>query len=150
MPRRCSTTWTASTGPTGSRRCSGTGSAVPTHDERDREFAERFDLPIVPVIDENDRLVDSAQFSSLPADEAKRAIVDWLAERGRGRHAISYRLRDWSFSRQRYWGCPIPIVYCEQCGPVAVPDDQLPVELPHLDDYRPKGIAPLASAGVWV
>src|SRR6266516_119662 len=130
----------------------GTGAimAVPAHDERDREFAERFDLPIVPVIDEHDRLVDSAQFSSLPADEAKRAIVDWLAERGRGRHAISYRLRDWGFSRQRYWGCPIPIVYCEQCGPVAVPDDQLPVELPHLDDYRPKGIAPLASAEDWV
>jgi leucyl-tRNA synthetase len=130
----------------------GTGAimAVPAHDERDREFAERFDLPIVPVIDENDRLVDSAQFSSLPADEAKRAIVDWLAERGRGRHAISYRLRDWGFSRQRYWGCPVPIVDCEKCGPVAVPDDQLPVELPVLEDYRPKGVAPLASAEDWV
>jgi leucyl-tRNA synthetase len=130
----------------------GTGAimAVPAHDERDREFAERFDLPIVPVIDENDRLVDSAQFSSLPADEARGAIVDWLAERGRGRHAISYRLRDWGFSRQRYWGCPIPIVYCEKCGPVAVPDNQLPVELPMLEDYRPKGIAPLASAEDWV
>ncbi len=130
----------------------GTGAimAVPAHDERDREFAERFELPIVPVIDENDRLVHSAQFSSLPVDEAKRAIVDWLAERGRGRHGISYRLRDWGFSRQRYWGCPIPIVYCETCGPVAVPDDQLPVELPMLEDYRPKGIAPLASAEDWV
>jgi leucyl-tRNA synthetase len=130
----------------------GTGAimAVPAHDERDREFAERFELPIVPVIDENDRLVDSAQFSSLPADEARRAIVDWLAERGRGRHAISYRLRDWGFSRQRYWGCPIPIVYCDECGPVPVPEAELPVELPMLEDYRPKGIAPLASAEDWV
>jgi leucyl-tRNA synthetase len=130
----------------------GTGAimAVPAHDERDRAFAERFDLPIVTVIDENDVLVDSAQFSSLPADEAKRAIVDWLDGRGRGRPAVSYRLRDWGFSRQRYWGCPIPIVYCGECGPVPVPDDQLPVELPNLEDYRPKGIAPLASAEEWV
>src|SRR5207247_1964813 len=86
----------------------GTGAimAVPAHDERDREFAERFDLPIVPVIDEDGRLIDSAQFSGLPNEEAKRAIVDWLGERGRGKQAISYRLRDWGFSRQRYWGCP--------------------------------------------
>src|SRR5206468_569875 len=91
----------------------GTGAimAVPAHDERDREFAETFDLPIVPVIDDDGKLVDSAQFSSLPADEGKRAIVDSLAERGRGRQAISFRLRDWGFSRQRYWGAPIPIVY---------------------------------------
>jgi leucyl-tRNA synthetase len=130
----------------------GTGAimAVPAHDERDREFAERFDIPIVIVIDEHERLVDSAQFSSLPAEEAKRAIVDWLEQRGRGKHAISYRLRDWGFSRQRYWGSPIPIVYCEECGQVPVPDDQLPVVLPHLEDYRPRGIAPLASAEEWV
>src|SRR5437588_362569 len=130
----------------------GTGAvmAVPAHDERDREFAERFDLPILTVIDENDRRVESAQLSGMTSAEAKRAIVDWLAERGRGRHAISYRLRDWGFSRQRYWGCPIPIVYCPECGPVAVPDEQLPVVLPDLEDYRPKGIAPLASAEDWV
>src|SRR5579884_689962 len=87
----------------------GTGAimAVPAHDERDEEFARRFDLPIVTVIDDDGKLIDSAQFSSLPADEGKRAIVDWLASRERGRHAISYRLRDWGFSRQRYWGCPI-------------------------------------------
>ena len=130
----------------------GTGAimAVPAHDERDREFAERYDLPIVIVIDEGERLVDSAQFSSLPAEEAKLAVVDWLEQRGRGKHAISYRLRDWGFSRQRYWGSPIPIVYCEECGEVPVPDEQLPVVLPHLEDYRPRGIAPLASAEEWV
>ena len=88
----------------------GTGAimAVPAHDERDREFAERFDLPIVSVIDDDGKLIDSAQFSSLPAEEGKRAIVDSLAERGRGRQAISFRLRDWGFSRQRYWGCSDP------------------------------------------
>ena len=130
----------------------GTGAimAVPAHDERDHEFAERFDLPIVPVIDEDERLVDSAQFTGMPAEEAKRAIVDWLAERGRGKPAISFRLRDWGFSRQRYWGCPIPIVYCDEHGAVAVPLDELPVLLPEIDDYKPKGIAPLASAEDWV
>ena len=130
----------------------GTGAimAVPAHDERDLAFAERFDLPVVPVIDEDGRLLNSAQFDGRPAEEAKRAIVDWLAERGGGKPAVSYRLRDWGFSRQRYWGCPIPIVYCDGCGIVAIPDDQLPVVLPDLEDYRPKGIAPLASAEEWV
>jgi leucyl-tRNA synthetase len=130
----------------------GTGAimAVPAHDERDGEFAEVFDLPIVPVIDDEGRLVDSAQFSSLPADEGKRAILDWLAERGRGEQAISFRLRDWGFSRQRYWGSPIPIVYCDEHGAVAVPEDELPVLLPEIDDYKPKGIAPLALAEDWV
>jgi len=130
----------------------GTGAimAVPAHDERDREFAERFDLPIVTVIDEDEKLVDSAQFTGLPADEGQRAIVDWLGERGRGKHAISFRLRDWGFSRQRYWGCPIPIVYCDEHGAVAVPLDELPVLLPEIEDYKPKGIAPLASAEDWV
>ena len=130
----------------------GTGAimAVPAHDERDREFAERFDLPIVPVIDEDGRLIDSAQFSGLPNEEAKRAIVEWLGERGRGKQAISYRLRDWGFSRQRYWGCPIPIVYCDEHGAVPVPEAELPVELPMIEDYKPKGVAPLASAEDWV
>jgi leucyl-tRNA synthetase len=130
----------------------GTGAlmAVPAHDERDREFAERFDLPIVPVIDDDGNLIDSAQFSSLPADEGKRAIVDSLAERGRGRQAISFRLRDWGFSRQRYWGAPIPIVYCDDHGPVALPYSELPLILPEVEDYKPKGIAPLAQAEDWV
>jgi len=130
----------------------GTGAimAVPAHDERDREFAERFDLPIVPVIDEDGTLIDSAQFSSLDAEEAKGAIVDWLAERGRGERAISYRLRDWGFSRQRYWGCPIPIVYCDDHGAVPVPESELPVLLPDIEDFKPRGVAPLASAEDWV
>jgi len=130
----------------------GTGAimAVPAHDERDREFAERFDLPIVTVIDEDEKLVDSAQFTGFPAEEGQRAIVDWLGERGRGKHAISFRLRDWGFSRQRYWGCPIPIVYCDEHGAVVVPLDELPVLLPEIEDYKPKGIAPLASAEDWV
>jgi leucyl-tRNA synthetase len=130
----------------------GTGAimAVPAHDERDEEFARTFELPIVPVIDGDDRLVNSAQFDGVSADEAKRAIVDWLAESGRGKHAISYRLRDWGFSRQRYWGCPIPIIYCDEHGAVPVPDDELPVVLPHIEDFKPRGIAPLAQAEDWV
>jgi leucyl-tRNA synthetase len=130
----------------------GTGAimAVPAHDERDAAFAERFDLPITPVIDEDGTLVNSAQFDGRPADEAKRAIVDWLGERGRGETAINYRLRDWGFSRQRYWGCPIPIVYCDDHGAVPVPENELPVLLPDVEDYKPKGIAPLASAEDWV
>jgi leucyl-tRNA synthetase len=130
----------------------GTGAimAVPAHDERDLEFTERFDIPVVPVIDEDGRLINSAQFDGLPAEEAKRAIVDWLAERGRAKPAINYRLRDWGFSRQRYWGCPIPIIYCDDCGAVPVPETELPVLLPEIEDYKPKGIAPLASAEDWV
>jgi leucyl-tRNA synthetase len=130
----------------------GTGAimAVPAHDERDREFAETFGLPIVSVIDEDDRLINSAQFDGIPAEEAKPAIVEWLHGKGRGAPAVSYRLRDWSFSRQRYWGCPIPIVYCDDCGAVPVPDDELPVLLPDVDDYVPKGKAPLASNEEWL
>jgi leucyl-tRNA synthetase len=130
----------------------GTGAimAVPAHDERDREFAERFDIPIVPVIDDDHRLINSAQFDGLPAEEAKRAIVEWLADRGRAKPAINYRLRDWGFSRQRYWGCPIPIIYCDDCGAVPVPETELPVLLPEIEDYKPKGVAPLASAEDWV
>ncbi|MBA2361179.1 MAG: leucine--tRNA ligase [Actinobacteria bacterium] len=131
----------------------GTGAimAVPGHDERDREFAERFDLPIRTVIDEErGTLVDSGDFTGAQADEAKAKIVEQLRERGRGAPAVSYRLRDWSFSRQRYWGCPIPIVYCDDCGTVPVPEQDLPVLLPEVEDYRPKGVAPLASNTEWL
>jgi leucyl-tRNA synthetase len=130
----------------------GTGAimAVPAHDERDREFAETFDLPIVPVIDEDGRLIESAQFNGLPFEDAKRAIVDWLGERGRAQTAISYRLRDWGWSRQRYWGTPIPMVYCDGCGAVPVPYEELPILLPHIDDFRPHGIAPLEQATDWI
>jgi leucyl-tRNA synthetase len=130
----------------------GTGAimAVPAHDERDREFAETFDLPIKPVVEEDGTLVDSAQFSGLPSEEGKRAIVAWLAERGRGEPTVNYRLRDWLLSRQRYWGCPIPVVHCERCGIVPVPEDELPVLLPDVRDYVPKGRSPLAAAEDWV
>jgi len=131
----------------------GTGAimAVPGHDQRDRAFAERFELPVKQVVDEEQGvLVDSAQFSGTSVDEGRAAIVAWLGERGRGRPAVSFRLRDWGFSRQRYWGCPIPIVYCDSCGIVPVPDEDLPVLLPDVKDYRPKGKPPLASNEEWL
>jgi leucyl-tRNA synthetase len=146
----------------------GTGAigGVPAHDERDYEFAERYDLPMRRVVEpaegevaenevfvthtENERLVNSGEFSGLPAPEGATKIVEWLRERGRGAPAISYRLRDWSMSRQRYWGCPIPIVHCEDDGMVPVPEDQLPVLLPEIEDYRPKGKPPLASNEEWI
>jgi leucyl-tRNA synthetase len=131
----------------------GTGAimAVPAHDERDREFAERYDLPIRLVIDDEEGvLVDSGDFTGLAVDEGKQQIVARRRGQGRGAAAISYRLRDWSFSRQRYWGCPIPIVYCDECGAVPVPDDELPVLLPEVEDYRPKGKPPLASNEEWM
>jgi leucyl-tRNA synthetase len=147
----------------------GTGAimAVPGHDERDFEFAQRYGLSVVRVVEpaegsdeevdgpfaahtQNERLVNSGQFSGLAAPEAAVAIVRWLGEHARGRPAVSYRLRDWGFSRQRYWGCPIPIVYCDECGIVPVPEGELPVLLPEVDDYRPKGIPPLASNEDWL
>jgi leucyl-tRNA synthetase len=137
----------------------GTGAimAVPAHDERDFEFAQRFDLPIRRVI-EGDELpytgdgpmVNSGRFDGLHNREAFDQIVAWLESEGRGRPAVNYRLRDWLLSRQRYWGCPIPIIHCDSCGLVPVPDDQLPVELPDIEDYAPKGKSPLAAAEDWV
>jgi leucyl-tRNA synthetase len=99
---------------------------------------------------ENERLVNSGEFSGMPAPEGKRAIVEWLEAEGIGKASINYRLRDWLLSRQRYWGCPIPVVYCDEHGIVPVPDDQLPVELPDVEDYAPKGKSPLAAAEDWV
>ena len=146
----------------------GTGAlmAVPAHDQRDFDFATEFGLPIRPVIssgsDEesggaafvahsgNEVLVNSGEFDGTPAPQAKQAIVEWLEQRGVGKPTVNYRLRDWLLSRQRYWGCPIPIVYCETDGLVAVPDDQLPVELPEVEDYAPKGKSPLAAVDDWV
>jgi leucyl-tRNA synthetase len=146
----------------------GTGAvmAVPAHDERDYEFARMFDLPVrtvvVPADGEppeegafsahtgNERLVNSGGFSGLSASEGARAIVGSLEREGKGKPAISYRLRDWGFSRQRYWGCPIPVVYCDACGIVPVPESELPVLLPDIEDYRPRGEAPLAQAAAWV
>jgi len=130
----------------------GTGAimAVPAHDERDAEFAETFGLPVIQVIDDEGRLVNSDGFDGLSVEDGARAIVASLAEQGRGEQTISYRLRDWSFSRQRYWGCPIPIVYCDACGLVPLPDDELPLLLPDVDDYAPKGKPPLASNEAWI
>ncbi len=137
----------------------GTGAimAVPAHDERDYAFAEQFGLEIRRVVDCGELpcagegpLVDSGDFTGMPASEGKRAIIDWLESEGIGKASINYRLRDWLLSRQRYWGCPIPVVYCEEHGIVAVPDDQLPVELPDVEDYAPKGKSPLAAAEDWV
>jgi leucyl-tRNA synthetase len=146
----------------------GTGAimAVPAHDVRDYEFARAFDLPIRRVIDGTDDeeardteglpyagdgpLVNSGRFDGTPGPEAFERIVDWLEQEGRGKRAVNYRLRDWLVSRQRYWGAPIPIVYCEQCGTVPVPEAQLPVLLPEIEDFAPKGKSPLASVEDWV
>jgi len=146
----------------------GTGAimAVPAHDDRDYEFARRYELPVKVVVvpadgeleegaayvghSEDERLVDSAQFSAMSSAEAKTAIVEWLESRGLGRPAVGYRLRDWLLSRQRYWGCPIPILYCDGCGIVPVPDADLPVLLPEVDEYLPKGRSPLAAAEDWL
>jgi leucyl-tRNA synthetase len=140
--------------------------AVPAHDERDFAFAQRYDLPVKPVVvpadgeyddttafvghSANEKLVDSAQFSGMTAPEGKRAIVEWLEGRSRARSTVAYRLRDWLLSRQRYWGCPIPIVYCDRCGIVPVPERDLPVLLPDVEEYLPKGRSPLAAAEDWV
>ncbi|MBD0338766.1 MAG: leucine--tRNA ligase, partial [Thermoleophilia bacterium] len=130
----------------------GTGAimAVPAQDERDREFAEAFGLPVVEVVSEDGVLVNSGDFDGLPAEEGGRRIVERLESEGRGRFAINFRIRDWGFSRQRYWGSPIPIVYCDACGIVPVPDDELPVLLPDVDEYRPSGKPPLAQAEDWM
>ena len=138
----------------------GTGAvmAVPAHDERDFEFAELFGLPIPVVISPPDwdggpleeayipagRLVNSGQFDGLPSEEAKGAITAHLEANGWGGPTIQYRLRDWLISRQRYWGAPIPIVYCDDCGIVPVPEDQLPIELPYDVEFLPTGQSPLA------
>jgi leucyl-tRNA synthetase len=146
----------------------GTGAimGVPAHDERDFEFAREFGLEVRRVVEpaggeapedeafighsENERLIDSGPFTGLAAPEAIERITAWLAENGKGRSAVNYRLRDWLVSRQRYWGCPIPVVYCEECGIVPLPEDDLPVLLPDVEDYAPKGKSPLAQVTDWV
>jgi leucyl-tRNA synthetase len=98
----------------------------------------------------NEHLINSGEFSGMNAVEGQRAIVDWLDREGIGHFSVSYKLRDWLVSRQRYWGCPIPVVYCDKCGLVPVPEEDLPVELPEIEDYQPRGRSPLAAAEDWV
>jgi leucyl-tRNA synthetase len=146
----------------------GTGAimAVPGHDSRDYDFAKAFELPVERVIEGSDPeapgdadglpfsgdgpMVASGRFDGQNNRDAYAAMVEWLGEEGRGKTAVNYRLRDWLLSRQRYWGAPIPIVYCDECGMVPVPEDQLPVELPEIEDYAPHGRSPLAAATDWV
>ncbi|HHD2754005.1 TPA: leucine--tRNA ligase [Clostridium perfringens] len=142
----------------------GTGAvmAVPAHDERDFAFAEKFNLPINRVIEAKDGsetelpfcehgvLVNSGEFDGLTTAEAKEKIVEKLASMGLGEKKVNFRLRDWLVSRQRYWGAPIPVVYCEECGIVPVPESQLPVELPYDVEFAPDGKSPLAKSESFV
>ncbi|MCH7492437.1 leucine--tRNA ligase [Patescibacteria group bacterium] len=163
----------------------GTGAimAVPAHDERDQEFATRYKLPLVPVIQpprvmpktyppigsaaawgvqdtdiETDcwtgdgTMINSGQFNDASSEDARKEITALLVKQGKGRASINYKLRDWLFSRQRYWGEPIPIIHCQKCGLVPVPEDELPVELPDIKKYEPTGTgeSPLATIDDWV
>ena len=145
----------------------GTGAimAVPGHDERDFAFARAHGLPVPRVIAPDGaeasepldeaytgpgRLVNSGFLDGLEVEEAKSAMAAWLSENGLGEATVGYRLRDWLISRQRYWGAPIPVVHCDACGVVPVPDDQLPVLLPDLEDYAPQGRSPLAASEEFV
>lgn len=149
----------------------GTGAimAVPGHDERDFEFAQRFALPIVRVVagpddsadtplgdvaytdDAQGRLVNSGAFDGQPVVDAKRTVTEWLTAGGHGSKVVNFRLHDWCISRQRYWGPPIPIIYCDACGTVPVPESQLPVVLPFIPDFKPddSGVSPLARHEEW-
>lgn len=149
----------------------GTGAVVgvPGHDRRDFEFAKEFGLPIKRVVvgesgdeseitdlsqvqEEEGRMINSQFLDGLDIHEATKKIMDYLEEKGWGKRTVRYHLRDWVFSRQHYWGEPIPIIHCPKCGPVAVPEDQLPVELPYLEKYQPTGTgeSPLAQATDWL
>ena len=145
----------------------GTGAimAVPAHDERDFEFAKTFDLPIVQVVSRDGTLypleaaepadgvaVNSGEFDGLPTAEFKKRIVEWLQKKGIGTSAVNFKLRDWIFSRQRYWGEPVPLVHCPKDGTVAVPYEELPLKLPEVASYKPTGTgeSPLAAMTEWV
>ncbi len=144
----------------------GTGAimAVPAHDTRDWEFAKVFGLPIIEVVKGGDVekeaftdcatgvMVNSGFLDGLTVDEAKKKIIDWLKETGKGEPKVNYKLRDWVFSRQRYWGEPIPIIHCDKCGYVPLDESELPLRLPEVDSYEPteNGESPLAAMTDWV
>lgn len=144
----------------------GTGAimAVPGHDERDYAFAKKFELPIIEVVSGGDIseaaftdcetgvMVNSGFLNNLTVEEAKKAITDWLLRNDKGAAKVNYKLRDWVFSRQRYWGEPIPMVWCDTCGWVPVPEEQLPLELPYIEEFEPteEGDSPLARQDEWV
>ncbi|MCX5647354.1 MAG: leucine--tRNA ligase [Phycisphaerae bacterium] len=150
----------------------GTGAimAVPAHDDRDYEFAKKFGLPVIPVVEPpdpqeaelvrrgefcftgNGRAINSGSFNGLPTPEFKEKITAWLAERGQGKKAVNYKLRDWLFSRQRYWGEPFPILHTEDGRIIGLSEDELPLLLPEVEDYRPPGTgqSPLAKAADWL
>ena len=144
----------------------GTGAimAVPAHDTRDWEFAKKFDLPIIEVVKGGNVqeeaytdcakgiMVNSGMLDGLTVDEAKKKIIDWLTSEGKGHAKVNYKLRDWVFSRQRYWGEPIPMVYCEKCGYVPIDEKDLPLRLPMVESYEPtdNGESPLAKMTDWI
>lgn len=144
----------------------GTGAimAVPGHDTRDWEFAKKFDLPIIEVVQGGDVekeayldcdsgiMVNSGFLTGMSVEDGKAAITKWLGEQGKGHAKVNFKLRDWIFSRQHYWGEPIPIVHCDKCGYVPIPEDELPLELPYVENYEPtnSGESPLAHLTDWV
>ncbi len=145
----------------------GTGAimAVPAHDSRDWEFAKKFNLPIIEVVSGGENvqetaytdvyegtMVNSGFLDGKSVKEAIPAMISWLEEKGLGKRKVNYKLRDWVFSRQRYWGEPIPLVHCEKCGWVAIPESELPLELPEIESFEPgeNGESPLAKAYDWI
>lgn len=144
----------------------GTGAimSVPAHDQRDWEFAKKFGLPIVPVIDggnveeeayvdvHSGHMINSGFLDGMEVEDAIHKMIEWITEKGLGKRQTNYKLRDWVFSRQRYWGEPIPLIHCDDCGWVPVPEDQLPLELPEVENYEPtdNGQSPLSEVDEWV
>ena len=147
----------------------GTGivMAVPTHDQRDFEFAQKFNIPMIQVIEGdvskcavekydylklNSKMMNSEEFTGMPVLEAKEKIIEKVVNLGIGKKVVNYKMQDWSFNRQRYWGEPFPVVFCDKCGTVSLPEEDLPLVLPHTNDYMPNdnGSSPLSKIDSWV